>query len=85
MAFRIRVKAGEWFRHADGREKRGSEWFGLQACRCKPRAMTLWGLRVYVGGKHLRGGEYLVVISNEKGDLLSEYRLRSDTCGVGES
>jgi hypothetical protein len=37
------------------------------------------------GYKQLRDSEYLVVISNEKGDLLSEYRLRSDTCGVGES
>jgi hypothetical protein len=38
--------------HADAAkgEKRGSEWFGLQACR--------------------------IVISNEKGDLLREYRLR---------
>ena len=79
LAFRIRVKAGEWLRHADPAkgEKRGSQWFGLRACRCKPRAMTLWGLPVYVGGKRLGGSnEYLIVISNEKGDLLSEYRLR---------
>ncbi len=78
LAFRIRIKAGEWLGHSDKtkEEKRGSQWFALQACRCKPRAMTLWGLRVYVGGKHLQGNEYLVVISNEKGDLLGEYRLR---------
>jgi len=78
LAFRIRVKAGEWLGHADPAkgEKRGSEWFGLQACRCKPRPIRLWGLRVYVGGKRLQSGEFLVVISNEKGDLLSEYRLR---------
>ena len=39
--------------------------------------MTLWGLRVYVGGKRLgSSNEYLIVISNEKGDLLREYRLR---------
>ena len=78
LAFRIRVKAGEWLRHADPAkgEKRGSQWFGLRACRCKPRVMTLWGVPVYVGGRRLQGNEYLVVISNEKGDLLSEYRLR---------
>jgi len=79
LTFRIRVKAGEWLGHADPAkgEKRGSEWFASQACRCKPRAMTLWGLPVYVGGKRLGGSnEYLIVISNEKGDLLSEYRLR---------
>ncbi len=78
LAFRIRIKAGEWLGHADQAkgQKRGSDWFALQACRCKPRPMTLWGLRVYVGGKRLRSSEYLVVISNEKGDLLGEYRLR---------
>jgi hypothetical protein len=78
LAFRIRIKAGEWLGHADPAkgQKRGSDWFALQACRCKPRPMTLWGLRVYVGGKYLRGGEYLIVIGSEKGDLLCEYRLR---------
>ena len=34
------------------------------------------GLSVYVGGKHLHGTEYLIVISNQPGDLLSEYRRR---------
>jgi len=47
--------------------------------------MELWGLSIYVGGKHLprrdsrdrRGpNEYLIVISNEPGDLLADYRLR---------
>jgi hypothetical protein len=80
IPFRIRVKAGEYLRHEDGREHRAWEWFALRACRCKPQTkpqtMVLWGLSVYVGGKHLHGKEYLIVISNEAGDLLSEYRLR---------
>ncbi len=38
--------------------------------------MQLWGLGVFVGGKHLRGNEYLIVISNQSGDLLADYRLR---------
>ena len=29
-----------------------------------------------MGGKYLHGTEYLIVISNEKGDLLGDYRLR---------
>ena len=76
VPFRIRVKAGEYLLHADGSEKRGSEWFASRSCACKPRPMGLWGLGVYVGGKYLYGKEYLIVISNEKGDLLGEYRLR---------
>lgn len=76
VPFRIRVKAGEYLLHADGTEKRGSDWFASRSCACKPRPMTLWGLCVYVGGTYLHGKEYLIVISNEKGDLLSEYRLR---------
>lgn len=40
--------------------------------------MWLWGLRVFVGGKRLRAGrsEYLIVISNQAGDLLEDYRQR---------
>lgn len=40
VPFRIRIKAGkagEWLVHADGRNKRAGEWFGLRACWCKPR------------------------------------------------
>jgi hypothetical protein len=49
IPFRIRIKAGEWLTHPDGRRWRGSDWFDLRACRCKPRHMLLWGLPVYVG------------------------------------
>jgi hypothetical protein len=76
IPFRIRVKAGEYLVHADGREHKAWEWFALRACRCKPQTMELWGLSVYVGGKHLHGKEYLIVISNQTGDLLADYRLR---------
>lgn len=76
IPFRIRIKAGEYLLHPDGRERKAREWFALQACRCKPQKMDLWGLPVYVGGKHLHDKEYLIVISNQTGDLLSDYRLR---------
>ena len=76
VPFRIRIKAGEYLLHADGTEKRGFQWFACRSCGCKPRPMELWGLCVYVGGKYLHGTEYLIVISNEPGDLLEEYRLR---------
>jgi hypothetical protein len=76
IPFRIRIKAGEYLLHPDGREQRAGEWFARRACRCKPQPMELWGLSVYVGGKHLRDKAYLIVISNEAGDLLADYRQR---------
>jgi hypothetical protein len=76
VPFRIRIKAGEYLLHHDGREQKARDWFAQRACRCKPQRMDLWGLSVYVGGKPLHGSEYLIVISNEAGDLLVDYRLR---------
>lgn len=63
-------------RHATGLRFGSTASPCLRACRCKPQKMLLWGLPVYVGGKHLHGKEYLIVISNQTGDLLSDYRLR---------
>lgn len=76
IPFRIRIKAGEYLRHADGREQKAKDWFAYRACRCKPKKMHLWDLPVYVGGKHLHEKEYVVIISNQSGDLLADYRLR---------
>ncbi len=78
VAFRIRIKAGEWLRAHDGKGKHAGEWFAHRACACKKRAMLLWGLAVFVGGKRLRRGrsQYLIVISNAPGDLLEDYRQR---------
>jgi hypothetical protein len=78
VPFRIRIKAGEYLLHEDGREKRAREWFALRACPGKPRRMWLWGLPVFVGGKRLKRNrdEFLIVISNAASDLLEEYRQR---------
>ncbi len=78
LPFRIRIKAGEWLRTKDGRQKRAGDWFTARACPCRKKPMLLWGLCVFVGGKRLRQdrSEYLVVISNAAGDLLEDYRLR---------
>ncbi len=79
VPFRIRIKAGEWLRHEDGREKRAGHWFALRACACKKRRLWLWGLPVFVGGRRLRRGEeaFLVVISSEyQHDIVVDYRLR---------
>ena len=79
MPFRIRIKAGEWLRHEDGREKRAGHWFALRACACKKRRLWLWGLPVFVGGRRLRRGAeaFLVVISSEyQHDIVVDYCLR---------
>jgi hypothetical protein len=77
MPFRIRIKASEYLLHEDGREYRAWEWFMLRACRCKTRAMWLWGLPVFVGGKRLVDGKYLVIISDGYSeDLWADYRSR---------
>ena len=76
IPFRIRIKAGEYLLHPDGQEQKARDWFARRACRCKPQRMDLWGLSVFVGGKRLHDKEYLIVISNEAGDLLADYRVR---------
>lgn len=76
LDFRIRVKAKEYFLHQDGRDLTGKDWFGCQGCDCKPHRMQLWNQWVFVGGKHLYDGEYLVIIGNKRCDLLADYRYR---------
>lgn len=77
VPFRIRIKQGEFLTHRDGRVLPAWQYFSLRSCRCKSQKMGLWGLSVYVGGKYLYNGEYLIVISNEASvDLWLDYRKR---------
>lgn len=76
LDFRIRIKAGEWLLHPDGRKLEAKDWFGKRSCKCKPHRMQLWNQKVYVAGKYLHNNEYLVIISNRTGDLMADYRLR---------
>jgi hypothetical protein len=75
IPFRIRIKAGEYLSDHKGQERKAWQWFS-RANRCRCQKMQLWGLGIYVGGRHLHGREYLIVISNEQDDLLADYRLR---------
>lgn len=84
IAFRIRIKANEYLIAANGEKRRASQWFSSkfpESAGCKARSMHLWGLSVFVAGKRLaKPNQFLIVISNEIGnrlsDLLEEYRLR---------
>ena len=75
IPFRIRIKVSEYLSDQKGQEQKAWHWFA-RANRCRAQMMYLWGLPVYVGGRYLHGTEYLIVLSNEKGDLLADYRLR---------
>lgn len=75
LPFRIRIKAGEYLSDHQGEERKAWQWFS-RARACRSQQMLLWGLWVYVGGRRLRNDQYLIVISDEGGDLLAEYRLR---------
>ena len=77
VPFRIRIKAGAFLTDDNGIRRTAKEWFALRACRCKPQAMRLWGLSVFVGqfsqgsfrravfvgGKRLREEKYRILIS----------------------
>jgi hypothetical protein len=76
LDFRIRIKAGEWLLHPDGRDLPAREWFASRGCKCKPHRMQLWNQHVYVAGKSLYNGEYIIVIGNKSDDLMTDYRLR---------
>lgn len=85
IAFRIRIKAGEYLTDLTtpkGVRRRAWEWFSRRADTCLPKLMQLWGMPVYVGGKRLTGKnqsghpQFLIVISNQVGDLLEDYRKR---------
>lgn len=81
LGFRIRIKAGEFLTTSEGRCLRGSEMFAYRSCSCKKKRVKLWGLEVFVGGKRLRDGTLLIVISSHyvndsMQSVLSDYRLR---------
>jgi hypothetical protein len=76
IPFRIRIKAGEKLLHLDGGVARASVWFERSHGHEPPLPMLLWALPVYVSGKRLACGQFLIVISNQRGNLLEEYRLR---------
>jgi len=77
LPFRIRIKASEYLTSVKGEKRTAYLWFSRGANACMPKPMQLWSLSVFVGGKRLAGqNQFLIVISNEFGDLLSDYRQR---------
>jgi hypothetical protein len=76
VRFRIRIKNQEYLEIRENVIRKAWELFHYKRCSCKMKPVLLWGHEVYVGGKFLYEGEHLIVISNEKGNLLEDYKKR---------
>jgi hypothetical protein len=79
LPFLIRIRKDDLLTRSDGTCQQAWEYFALRAdgCRNKKQAWDLWGTPVYVGGKRLLKGDWLIVVSNCCGaDLLKLYRHR---------
>jgi hypothetical protein len=44
--------------------------------QCRKGQFLLWGSWVYLGGKPLKGGDFLIIASSHAGNLLEDYRHR---------
>ena len=80
IPFHIRVKDNMWFTKPSG-ERLKISWI-LQGCKQKeawyhPKMLYLDKVLVYVSGMKIEGGEYLIVVSYDKGqEALAEYKKR---------
>lgn len=75
IPFRLRLKNDTLVLDERGRFWEVSALF-KRANRCKAGVFLLWGTPVYLGGKPLGEGKWLVIASSHPGDLLEDYRRR---------
>lgn len=75
ISFRIRIRTTEYLQDEHGRWFEAASLF-TRRCGCRKRMLSVWGIAVFVGGKPLKGGDSLIVISDVFGDLLTDYRCR---------
>ncbi len=82
VSFRIRVKNDTLLADARGQCTEAGCLFGPGSGKAKNRAHLpkrrrfVWGLPVFVGGRHRADGDVMVIISDVAGDLLEDYRQR---------
>ncbi len=79
VSFRIRVKNDTLIADARGHYREAEQLLarrGRHSAYLWKRSRLVWGLPVFVGGKHRADGEVMVVVSDVAGDLLDDYRLR---------
>jgi hypothetical protein len=75
LPFCLRIRCTDLLTHSDGTWDQACT-FLQRACRCPKVPFLLWNQRVYVGGKRLTDGDWLIVVSDQAGDLLGQYRHR---------
>jgi hypothetical protein len=75
ISFRIRIRKDDIVLDQENRQWEAYKLF-RRTNPCKRQMFWLWEVPVYLGGKPLSGEEWLLVASNEPGDLLLDYRQR---------
>ena len=75
IPFRLRIKKNNRVLTPQKQYREVASLF-RQTNRCKAGRFLLFGVPVYLGGKPLGKGKWLVIASSERGDLLTDYRRR---------
>ena len=75
IAFRLRLRVSDLVKDRKGRVFEVAVLF-CRSMPCRKGQFLLWGTWVYLGGKPLGRGDYLIVASSHRGNLLEDYRNR---------
>ena len=75
LPFCLRIRCSDLLRHRDGTIAPAHAFFS-RACACRKLPFLLWKQPVFAAGKRLADGDWLIVVSDHRADLLEEYRLR---------
>jgi Transposase DDE domain len=75
VPFRLRLRMDDLVRDRKGKTYEVATLFS-RSVKCRKGQFLLWGTWVYLGGKPLSHGDYLVIASSDVGNLLEDYRNR---------
>lgn len=75
LPFRLRLRVSDLVADHRGRLYEVSSLFS-RSMKCRKGKWLLWGTWVYLGGKPLKTGDYLLLASSHRGNLLEDYRRR---------
>jgi len=80
VPFRIRLRSSDHVTDSSGKTREVWQLFragkASRGSSCLAGRFDLWGSEVRLGGKRLESGDYLIIASNECGNLLLDYRNR---------
>lgn len=75
LPFRLRLRVCDLVKDQRGRLYEVSCLFS-RSMPCRKGKFLLWGTWVYLGGKPLKTGDFLIIASSHRGNLLEDYRNR---------